>query len=490
MPFGRLDHRYRVLAVCTAGIFIAVFDTSSSIVALPTLASELATDLPTAQWVILGNALTIAVLLVPMGRLSDLIGRKRIYVVGCCLFALGALLGAFASSIYALIGARVFVGIGSAMTQGTATAILVGNFEVHERARMLGLQMTGVGLGAIAGPSVGGFIVGAVGWRALFVITAVTMLLVAVAAQRILKRRAKRPPQSGPAFDFAGALLFSTFLGAGLLTLTHAPEAGWLGFATLGGIGLCAAAFAAFVVVEKRQPAPMLKLALFRNATFAIGSFSAIVVFMGISAMRFLAPFFLQSVRGFNPSQVGLLLLPGAIVTAVAAPFAGRLADRFGVHLFATVGFGVATAGLFMFAVLDPTTPTWLMVFGLVILALGMAAFSAPNSASIINSVDTDSHGLAAGFINLCRNTGNVLGIAFGTAVVTFTMARAGVPPSLASIDAAAGQNVFAAFTSGVRTSSIALIGLSLPVLALLVVAMRRRRLQSRPSRGASVSDI
>jgi EmrB/QacA subfamily drug resistance transporter len=475
MPPGRLNHRSRVLAVCAAGIFIAVFDTSSSIVALPTLAAELATDLPTAQWVILGNALTIAVLLVPMGRLSDLVGRKRIYVLGCCLFALGALLGAFAGSIYTLIGARAFVGIGSAMTQGTATAIVVGNFEVHERARTLGLQMTGVGLGAIAGPALGGFIVGTAGWRALFVITSITMLAIAIAAQRTLQRRAKRPPQTGPVFDFKGALLFSTFLAAGLLTLTHAPEAGWLATETLGGIGLCLAALAAFIFVERRQAQPMLDLALFRNGTFALGSFSAVVVFMGISAMRFLAPFFLQSVRGFSPAQVGLLLLPGAVVTAVVSPFAGRLADRFGVRLFATVGFAVTTAGLFAFTVLDTATPAWFMVGSLMILALGMSAFSAPNSASIINSVDADSHGLAAGFINLCRNTGNVLGIAFGTAIVTLMMARSGVPPSLAAVDLAAGQTVFAAFTLGVRTAAVALIALSLPVLAVLTLTVNAR---------------
>lgn len=484
MSLGRLDHRFRVLAVCAAGIFIAVFDTSSSIVALPTLAAELATDLPTAQWVILGNALTIAVLLVPMGRLSDLIGRKRIYVLGCCLFALGALLGAFASSIYALIGARVFVGVGSAMTQGTATAIVVGHFEAHERARMLGLQMTGVGLGAIAGPALGGFIVGTAGWRALFVITAVTMLAIAVAAQRTLKRRAKRPPQTGPVFDLKGAALFSTFLAAGLLTLTHAPEAGWLAMETFVGIGLCAALLLTFIVVERRQQEPMLDLALFRNGTFALGSLSAVVVFMGISAMRFLAPFFLQSVRGFSPAQVGLLLLPGAVVTAVASPFAGRLADRFGVRLFATVGFAVTTAGVFMFAVLDTATPAWFMVGSLMVLALGMSAFSAPNSASIINSVDADSHGLAAGFINLSRNTGNVLGIAFATAVVTLMMARAGVPPSLAAVDTAAGQDVFVAFTSGVRAAAIALIGLSLPVLAVLSASIRRREAHEISARG------
>lgn len=410
-----------------------------------------------------------------MGRLSDFIGRKRIYVLGCCLFALGALVAAFAPSIYALIGARVFVGVGSAMTQGTAMAILVGNFETHERARMLGLQMSGVGLGAIAGPALGGFVVGAVGWRALFVITALGMAVIAISAQRVLRRRTERPPPAGPTFDVAGAALFAIVLAAGLLTLTLGPGAGWLAPRTLGGIALFAMTLAVFVVVEKRHPAPMLDFALIRNGAFAFGALGAVVVFMALSATRFLAPFFLQAVRGFDPAQVGLLLLPSATVTAVAAPFVGRFADRFGVRLFANIGFSVAILGLLVFTTLDPDTPTWLIVVGLMILALGMSSFSAPNSASILNSVEPASHGLAAGFVNLCRNTGNVIGIAFGTAIVTLMMAREGFPPSLAAVDPAAGEGVFAAFTYGVRVASTLLLSLALPVLGILVIAMRRR---------------
>jgi MFS family permease len=328
----RLEHRYRVFAVCAAGIFTTVFDTSASIVALPTIALEFGTDLPTAQWVLIGNTLTIAALLVPMGRLSDLIGRKRIYVVGCCLFALGSILAVLAPTIYALIGARVFVGIGSAMTQGTAMAILVGNFEIHERARMLGLQMAGVGLGAMAGPALGGFVVGAAGWRLLFVLTAIAMIVTATAAQRVLRRRVRRPDSGAPPFDIAGAVLFSSLLVAGLLTLTLGPGAGWLAPATLGGIALFILLLGGFVLVERRHSAPMLDFALFRNGAFAFGALGAVVVFMGISATRFLAPFFLQAVRGLNPSQVGMLLLPAAVVTAVTAPFVGRFADRFGVR--------------------------------------------------------------------------------------------------------------------------------------------------------------
>jgi MFS family permease len=140
MPLIQLEHKYWVFLVCVIGIFITVFDTSSSIVALPTIAQEFGTDLLTAQWVIAGNGLTIAALLVPMGRLSDFIGRKRIYVIGALIFALGALFGSWSGTIYELIAARVLVGIGSAMTQAAGMAILVTSFDARERAKMLGLH--------------------------------------------------------------------------------------------------------------------------------------------------------------------------------------------------------------------------------------------------------------------------------------------------------------------------------------------------------------
>jgi MFS family permease len=330
----------------------------------------------------------------------------------------------------------------------------------------------------MAGPALGGFVVGAGGWRLLFVLTAIAMIVIAISAQRVLRRRAQRPDSAAPPFDIGGAVLFSSLLVTGLLTLTLGPGAGWLAPPTLGGIVLFAVLLGGFLRAERSHPAPMLDFALFRNGAFAFGALGAVVVFMGISATRFLAPFFLQAVRGLNPSQIGLLLLPAAVVTAVTAPFVGRFADRFGVRLFANIGFGVAVLGLVVFTRLDNDTPTWVVVAGLVILALGMSSFSAPNSASILNSVDPGSHGVAAGFVNLCRNTGNVLGIAFGTAIVTMTMARAGFPPSLAAVDPAAGVGVFAAFTRGVQIASLALITLALPVLAILVISTRRARVQ------------
>jgi EmrB/QacA subfamily drug resistance transporter len=479
-PLG-VEHRSSVFLVCVIGIFIAVFDTSSSIVALPTIAHEFRTDLLTAQWVIAGNALTIAALLVPVGRLSDLIGRKRIYVVGALIFALGALCAAWSSTIHGLIAARVGVGVGSAMTQATGTALLIANYDARDRAKALGLQLGAVGLGSIAGPATGGILVGTVGWRMLFAITAVAMLTIAITSQRVLRRRAKRPKSKQPPFDYLGALLFSTCLVTLLLTLTLGPGLGWLAPITLTGALVSVLLATGFVRHERRNATPMMDLALFRNAEFALGALGALVVFMGISSTRFLVPFFLQGVKGYTPATIGLVIVPAALITAVAAPLAGRLADRWGARLFANIGMGVTISGFAVFAALNVGTPVWVVIAGLMVMSLGLAIFSAANSASILNVVDADSHGVTAGFVNLCRNSGNVIGIAFGTLIVTLTMGAGGYPGSLAAVDATADPGILSAFTTGVDLASATLAGVALVVLLIVVTWTWRAHARQKP---------
>jgi EmrB/QacA subfamily drug resistance transporter len=480
-----LQHKYRVFLICATGIFVTVFDTSSAIVALPTIASEFGSDLTVAQWVIIANNLTIAAFLVPAGRLSDIIGRKLIYVVGCVVFAAGAALCLLSPSIGALILARCIVGLGCAMIQGTAMAILVGNFRPDERGRMLGLQLGGVGLGAIAGPALGGLIVGTIGWRMLFAVGVVAMLLNGIIGQQVLRKRPQRPDDV-PSFDFPGAALFSATFVAGLLTLTLAPRTGWNHPNTLLGVAACLGLGWAFVAVERRHPHPILDFRLFRNAAFSLGALAAVALFMCMSATRFLTPFFLQAVKGFDPTRVGVLMLPAAGVTAIAAPFAGRLADRFGVRLFANIGLGIAIVGLVIYGSVQPGSPTWLVVVGLMTLALGMACFGAPNSAAILNSVGAESHGVASGFVNLCRNGGNVIGIAFSTALVTWTMGAAGYPPSLSEVRATAEAGLFSAFTLGFRSVAQALILIALPVFIVVVIwsVVRARAGRGKASSG------
>lgn len=472
-----LQHKYRVFLICATGIFVTVFDVSAALVALPTIAAEFGADLTVAQWVVNGTNLTIAALLVPAGRLSDLIGRKLIYVVGTTVFAAGAAVCLVAPSIGWLILARCIAGVGCAATQGTGTAILVSNFAPNERARMLGLQLAGVGLGGMAGPAFGGLIVGAVGWRTLFAISMIAMLINGIAAQLVLRKRPKRP-EDVPPFDFVGAVLFSLTLVSGLLTLTLAPRAGLSDPGVVTGMCTFIVLAFAFVITERRVANPMLDFRLLRNAALALGGMAAITLFLCLSASRFLTPFYLQAIKGYDPSRVGLLMLPAAAVTVIVAPVAGRLADRFGVRLFANTGFAIAIAGLGIYSLVQTSSPTWLIVSGLMTLALGMSFFNASNSASILNSVTSESYGIASGFVNLCRTSGNVLGVAFCTALVTWTMGNAGYRPSLSEVRESAGIGLFEAFTLGMRSVAQALMLLAVPVLVIVTTwsIMRLRK--------------
>jgi EmrB/QacA subfamily drug resistance transporter len=472
----RLQNRLHVFALCALGILVTVFDTSAAVVALPTIAAELGADLPFAQWVIVGNNLTIAALLVPMGRLGDLLGRKRLYIAGCILVAIGAGGASMAPSVGLLIAARAGVGIGSAMTQGTAMAIVVSHFGAGERASALGWQTAAVGLGATAGPALGGLIVSSTGWRTLFVVTAVAMGLVAVAGGRVLRARSDRGEPAGPPFDFVGAFLFAAAIAAGLLSLTLAPRYGWSTAPVLGGAMAFALLATTFVIVERCRAAPMIDLTMFRNATLALGAIGILVAFMGVSAARFLTPFFLQQVRGLDPSAVGLLLMPAAIVTALVSPFAGRLADRFGTRELATIGFAVAVIGLLIFTSVSAASAAWIVCAGLVVIALGLATFSAPNSASIFGAVDAGAHGLTAALVNLSRNMGNVIGVSFATTIVAARMTASGQTPTLAESGETIDAAVIAAFMQGFWLAFVLLAGLALAVLMLMSIGIWRRR--------------
>ena len=259
-------------AAMAIGTFASVVDHGSVGVALPTIAGHFHTDIPSVQWLVIGFAMTIIALLLPMGRLADLIGAKRVYVIGCLVFVLGSLFAGAARDLSVLILARIVQGTGAAMTQGTGMAIVIGAFPPTERGKAIGLIMTMVGTGAVAGPVAGGFLVDAFGWRAVFLAT--VPLVLASAAWSLLAvedREARRRPGAAR-FDWPGAALAAGALLALLLGVTNGHRAGWTSPAILAAGGGFAALLAAFIRWELRCGSPMLELRLFRRRNFAQGT--------------------------------------------------------------------------------------------------------------------------------------------------------------------------------------------------------------------------
>ena len=475
------DYKWRAFAALAVGTFTSVADYGSVSVALPTIADHFRTDLPTAQWVVIGYALTISALLLPMGRLSDIVGRKRVYIAGFGIFVIGGVLAGSSTSVLVLILSRVLQGTGAAMTQGTAMAMIVGAFSSGERGKALGLQMSVVGTGGVAGPALGGILVMALGWRSVFFGGALMGLLAIVAALIVLeRRRAPLRSESKTRFDWLGAALSTAALLSFLLGMTGGSRIGWtspaISVTLLSFLGL----LGAFVWWELRADTPMMDMRLFRRRLFSLGVSASFISFLGIMSVRFLMPFYLQAVLGYSPGQIGLIIVPNALIISVMGPLSGRLSDRYGWRRFNVAGLTLSVAGLFLLATVGVRSPLGLVMAGMVLQSIGTGLFNAPNNSSILSAVDRSKYGVVSGFLSLVRNSANVTSIALVTAIVTATMSSMGYEPSLTSVSDGGAVEVLGAFTSGLRTAYLAMG--SLVVVGIVASLVKGGELRESPA--------
>ena len=470
MNLPRLDlsqnrhYKWWAFFAIAVGTFTSVADFGSLIVALPTISAHFGTDLPTTQWVMIGYSLTISVLLLPMGRLSDIIGRRRVYIMGFLIFIVGGVLASTAQSINVLIVFKILQGVGGSMTQGTGMAMAVTAFPANERGQALGSSITVVGAGNILGPVLGGLIVGALGWRWIFY-TSVILSVVSISAVLLVldSKRFSRRGTGSAAFDWPGAALSTGALLSFLLVMTSGPRLGWTFPPVMVGIALLVIFIALFIWWEQRVSAPLMDLRMFRSRFVSMAVGAQFLSFVGNSSVRFLIPFYLQAVLRYSPQQVGLIIVPSAIAMIVAGPISGRLSDRYGLRRFTVGGLVLSTAGLLILSTLTESSPVMLVIVALVFQMSGNGTFYPPNNASILGSVPESKYGVMSGFVNLIRNAGNITGIAVGTAIVTATMASLGFLPSLSAVSEVGGEEIITAFVAGLR--------ITYKIMATLMVA-------------------
>jgi len=471
------DYKYWAFSAVGIGMFASVVDHGSVNVALPTIAGHFGSDFATVQWVTIGYALTISALLLPMGRLSDLVGRKKVYIVGSLVFILGAAVAGSSSNLTTLIVARVLQGCGAAMTQGTGMAIIVAAFPAGERGKAIGLIMTLVGTGAIAGPAIGGFLVDALGWRSVLLVN-VPLVLLGIAASMVIlvERRDAHSTQDGQEgnFDWLGAALSTGTLITLLLALTNGHRYGWTSPVIVVGILSFLALLVTFIWWELRTTGPLLDLRLFQQNVFSLGVSAHFLIFLGSSAALFLTPFYLQQVLGYTPRQTGLILVPNAVCMAVLGPLSGHLSDRYGWRRFTVGGLLLSTAALFLLSRLTENSSLAQVMPALMLQSSGMGIFYSPSSSSILSAVARERYGVILGFLNLIRNAANVTSVAMAAAIVTATMGAMGYEPSLDAVRGGSGPGVSYAFTLGLRYAY-------LTMMALLLAAMAVSVLQSRP---------
>ena len=448
-------YKWWVFGAVGLGTFTSVVDHGSLNVALPTIASHFDTDLPTVQWVVVGYALTISALLLPMGRLSDVIGRKQVYLSGFILFVIGGAVAATSGHIVTLILSRVLQGCGAAMVQGTGMAITTSAFGPEERGKALGSHLSVVGTGSITGPALGGLLVSSLGWEWVFYANALGALAALAVAFTILDKGRLQQAGRQDRFDWPGAALSTGVLVAFLSAMTSGPRVGWDSPVVAMGMTAFVVLLGAFIWWELRSSNPMLELRLFKVRLFSMGAAAGFIAFMGTSSLIFLMPFYLQTVAGYSPAQVGLIMMPNALCFIILGPLSGRLSDRYGFRPFNVAGLMLIAGGLFLLSRIDETTPLWMVMTGMVLNSSGMGTFNSPNNSSILSTVQLSRYGVVSALLNLVRNSANVTSIAISTAIVTATMASMGQAPSLDAV-----ADAPAAFTAGMRTACLMLASL------------------------------
>ena len=467
------------------GTFFSVIDHGSVLIALPGIESHFDASLESVQWVVVAYALVISVLLLPMGRLGDVIGRRRVYIIGTAIFVAGSLGATMAPSLGTLIAMRVLQGIGAGMVQGCGMGMMIAAFPDSERGKALGTHLSVVGMGAIVGPAVGGFLVAWLGWQSVFFINVPAGGLVLVLSWLLLERGAGAGQYrrgQNVVFDWTGAAVSGLFLLVLLLVVGNGNGLGWKSpLVIVGGVAVVAL-IAVFVWWELRTRSPMLELRLFANRIFGLGVAAAWLSFFGSSAARFMMPFYLQRVLSYSPEQVGLMMIPPAICMVIIGPFSGRLSDRFGWQALTVIGATITATGAFILAfALQERSAVWFVIATMMMQSAGTGLFNSPNNSSILSVVDRSRYGVVSALTQLIRNSANVVSVAVSTMVVVSTMAAYGVEPKLEAVN----PEVATAFVAGLRWAFL-MLGSSLAVGAVISVyrAMGRRRPGGRPESG------
>lgn len=437
MKSGRqASNRTIVLIVSTAAAFLTPFMSSSLNLALPAVGDEFKISAVVQGWVATSYILAVAVFLIPFGKLADMRGRKKIFGWGSLIYALGSGLSAGAFSVFVLLASRVVQGLGAAMILGTGVAMLASAYPQGERGRVLGINVSSTYLGLSLGPVLGGFLTHYLGWRSIFWINAFLGLFVFILSAAFLKEE-RAEAQKGK-FDAAGSIVLGAALVSLMLGLSRLPKttAIFLALAGLAGI-------AGFILLEKKVRNPVLDMRLFQgNPAFAYSNLSALINYCATFAVGFLLSFYLQFIKGMSPENAGLILVAQPAMMAIFSPLAGRLSDRYEPRLLASAGMAISAAGLGLLAFLARTTALGFIGMSLVVLGLGFALFSSPNTNAVMSSVEKSFFGLASATLGTMRMTGQMLSMGAAMLIFGLYLGTARITPE-----------VFPQFLTALRTA-------------------------------------
>ncbi len=416
----RFPYKWLALSVTSLGALMASMNSGTLIIALPTLLRDLHTSLLSLIWILLAYNVTQTVLVLNVGRLSDMYGRKRLFTIGFAIFTLASLLAGFTSNVGLLIALRALQGVGGAFLIANSSAIVTDAFPRQELGLAIGTNQMMVAVGSILGPIVGGWLT-SVGWQWVFwfnVPLGVIGTVWALIALRDVAKKDSRDP-----IDLWGNVTYAAGFALLMIGLSEGGIQSWAGvwpYLALGVAGL-----AAFVAIQGRVRAPMLDLRLFRDPGFSLQNATVLLNAIARMALTFLFVFYFQGAKGIDAVLAGVMLGPVAVGLLIASPLAGRLADRTDPRRLIQIGLTVNTLALVGFAaLLGLNTPYWLIAVLMFLAGFGGGLFNSPNSSLIMGSVAPDRRGVAAGIRSLLMSVGGVIAIIFTLSVVVAHVPR------------------------------------------------------------------
>ena len=411
------NRRWWTLGAMCFALFMIMLDNTVVNVALPAIQKDLHSSISGLEWTVNAYTLSFAVLLVTGGRLGDIFGRRRMFLLGVVVFGLSSAFIGLSQSEAWLVAGRAAQGIGAAFMMPATLSIITNAFPAHERGKAIG---TWAGVSALAlaiGPVVGGFLVENVSWQSIFFLNvpvAVVAVVVTLAATR-----ESRDESSTHHVDFPGVTAVTVGLSTLVLALVEGNSWGWGSASIVGLLAVSAAGLIAFAIVERRVVEPMVDFQFFRSRSFLGANLVAFIVSFAMLAMFFFLALYMQNIKGYSPLQAGVRFLPSTVVIILVAPIAGRLSDRIGPRPLMTAGLLIVASSLFWQGHLQVDTSYGFLIGAFMLMGLGMGLVMSPMSTAGMNAVEPSKAGVASGILTMSRMVGGTFGVAAMGALIT-----------------------------------------------------------------------
>ena len=404
--------------------FINPFMGAAVNMAMPDMAREFSMNATTMGWVSMSFLLSSVAVLLPIGKIADITGMKKMFIYGNIILTIASLLCALASSSFMLISFRVLQGIGGAMMFGTGTAMITSAFPKEQRGRALGINVSAVYLGLTMAPLLGGFLTDLFGWRSIFWITIPIGIVVIPLTYFAIKTEWR--DAHGEALDYKGSVVYILSISMLMYGFSKLPDPLAIAFTAVGITGMIL-----FVMNEFRVPYPILNMRLFTgNKTFAYSNLAALINYAATFAVTFILSLYLQYIKGLKPSDAGLLLVTQPVLMTITASISGRLSDKFDPRMLASAGMGMIVIGLVILSFLSASTSNSVIIISLVILGTGFGMFSSPNTNAVMSSVEKRFLGVASATISTMRLAGQMISMAIATLVIHAFLGESKIIPA------------------------------------------------------------